>query len=66
MGFEITLILTLTALAACAFFGWRGMRPPDPTRGPRLIPHRFLMVLSGAVLLFLVTHLVNLSGVTTG
>lgn len=61
MSLKITLILTLTTLAACAFFGWRGMRPADPARGPRLIPHHFLMLITAAVLLFLLAHLAGLA-----
>ncbi len=38
------------ALALVAVFaGWRGARLPNPHRGPRMIPWRFIMVLSAAV-----------------
>ena len=30
-------------------FGWIGARKPDPMRGPRLAPYRFLMLLFAAV-----------------
>ena len=42
------------ATAVAVFCGWRGARAPDFRRGPRLVPWRWLMVLSGAaaVLLF--------------
>lgn len=50
---------TLLALSAgCAalavFAGWRGARPPNPLKGPRMIPWRWLMVISAtaAILLF--------------
>jgi len=48
------LILAAACAAVATLCGWRGARPPDPMRGPRLIPWRFLMVLAGAaaVLLF--------------
>lgn len=42
-------------IAACAFAlvaafcGWRGALPPNPDKGPRLTPWRFLMVLCAAV-----------------
>ena len=42
------LSLALACAAAAALCGWRGARAPDPLRGPRLIPWRFLMVLAGA------------------
>ncbi|MEO8113083.1 MAG: hypothetical protein ABI655_01795 [Phenylobacterium sp.] len=53
----------LAAVLAC---GWRGARPPNPHRGPRMVPWRFLMVLAAAGLLVALVHLVNLAGVTTG
>lgn len=66
MGKSVTLAAAAAALTACVFFGWRGMRPPDPARGPRLIPHRLLMLVSAAVVLVLVVHLLNLVGLATG
>jgi hypothetical protein len=48
----MTPAVQLTLAASCAavavLCGWRGAQPPDPLRGPRLIPWRFLMVLAGA------------------
>lgn len=66
MGWTPTLILAAVLLAIAVFSGWRGARKPDPNRGPRLIPWRMIMVLAAAVLLYLVVHMVNLAGVTTG
>lgn len=66
MSLSVTLGLCGLFLSLGVFCGWRGARPFDPRRGPRLIPYRFLMVLCGAVLLYLLAHLVNLMGVTTG
>jgi hypothetical protein len=46
----------LSLAGACAavgvFAGWRGARPPNPMKGPRMVPWRFLMVLAatGAIL----------------
>jgi hypothetical protein len=64
------VIPTLAALAAttatAAFCGWRGARPPDFVKGPRLMPWRMLMVLSGTAALFLAAHLLNLLGLETG
>ena len=48
------LLAVAVALAALAgFAGWRGARPPDPMKGPRLIPWRPIMVLAatGAILI---------------
>ena len=66
MNFPVTLGLCGLFLALGALCAWRGARPPNLTRGPRLIPYRFLMILCGAVLLYLTAHLLNLAGVTTG
>ena len=60
----VPLIPTLALLAAFAlatlFTGWRGARPPDPHRGVRMMPWRFLMVLSAAVASLLLIHVVSL------
>jgi len=43
-------------LALAVFAGWRGMRPPNLSRGPRMIPWRWTMLLAatGALLLAIV------------
>jgi hypothetical protein len=46
--------------------GWLGARKPDPMRGPRLAPYRFLMLVCAAVVLIMIVHLVNLAGFRTG
>ncbi|HET6971891.1 MAG TPA: hypothetical protein VFH92_12240 [Phenylobacterium sp.] len=42
----------LTVGGACAamaaFAGWRGSRPPNLRKGPRLIPWRLIMLLAAA------------------
>ena len=52
---DMTLCASLAGalLALAAFAGWRGARPPDPRRGPRMIPWRPLMLVfaTGALLL---------------
>lgn len=59
----MTLTLLAAALALTVFAGWRGARPWDPRRGVRMIPWRFIMLLSGAVILILAIHLGALMGV---
>jgi hypothetical protein len=66
MDLTLTLALAGAVLALAVAAGWRGARPPDPRRGPRLVPWRFIMVLCGAVLLYLAAHLLNLLGLAQG
>ena len=65
---DMTLTLTAGAalLALAVFAGWRGARPPNPHKGPRLTPWRFIMVTAAALAIALLVHVVNLLGVTTG
>lgn len=58
-----TLILLAVSLAAVVFTGWRGARPPDVMRGPRMMPWRFLMLLFGALTFFLLIHVATLFGI---
>ncbi len=66
MSWQITLAVAAGAAVLTALFGWLGARPVDPVRGPRLAPWRFLMMLGAAVVLYMLVHLLNLAGVTTG
>lgn len=66
MSLTVTLSLAAALLAIGLFCAWRGAAPPNPHRGPRLIPYRFIMVLCGALVLYLAAHLLTLLGVTTG
>lgn len=59
MSLTLTLILLAAALAAMVFCGWRGARPPDIVKGPRMVPWRFLMVFCGATVVFLLVHLLR-------
>lgn len=62
----MTLAIGGGLLALGVFAGWRGARPPNPHKGPRLIPWRFIMVLAAAGVMLMTVHAVNLLGVTTG
>ncbi|CAN7423104.1 hypothetical protein LJR225_002738 [Phenylobacterium sp. LjRoot225] len=66
MHLELTICLLIACLALAVFAGWRGARPPDPIRGPRLVPWSFLMTLAACAAVVLVVHLVNLLGLRTG
>ena len=59
---KLTLILLAGSVAVAALAGWRGARAPDPRRGPRMIPWRFLMVLSAAFASLLLIHVGSLFG----
>jgi hypothetical protein len=62
MSLPLTLGLIGLALLLGAACGWMGARPPNPHRGPRLVPWRFLMVLCGALVIYLAAHLLSLLG----
>ncbi|WP_438851680.1 hypothetical protein [Brevundimonas nasdae] len=62
MTLTTTLILLGAAVAAMVFCGWRGARAPDPFKGPRMIPWRFLMIGAAAVAMLLLIHLATLFG----
>lgn len=52
------------ALAALGLFaGWRGARAPDPLRGPRMIPWRFIMLLATAGALILMFTAARMAGI---
>ena len=65
MSLALTLALLAVFAAVSVFSGWRGARPPDLARGPRLIPWRPLMLAGVVICLFLVIHLINLAGFDT-
>jgi hypothetical protein len=66
MDLTLTLALDAAAIALAVLCGWRGARPADPNRGPRLMPWRALMALAAGAALMLTVHLVNLAGFHTG
>jgi hypothetical protein len=66
MDMTLTLAIGAGLLALAAFAGWRGARPPNPHRGPRLMPWRFIMLAAAACLLPFLVHLVALLGPANG
>jgi hypothetical protein len=54
------LIVLVAALAA--LFGFMGARPVDITKGPRMIPWRFLMLLCATIVIVLLVHLLTVLG----
>lgn len=43
-GSVLAIAVALAALAG--FAGWRGARPPNPLKGPRMVPWRAIMVMA--------------------
>lgn len=66
MDLRTTLILLAVLAALALFAGWRGARPPNPHKGPRMAPWRFIMLLAAAGVMLMVVHAVNLLGFSTG
>ncbi|WP_304165376.1 hypothetical protein [Phenylobacterium aquaticum] len=66
MSLSTTLAVIAVLTAIALFSGWRGARPWDPRRGPRLMPWRLIMVTAATGGMIFLVHLVNLLGVTTG
>lgn len=62
MSLTATLVLLVASLALAIFAGWRGALPPDPRRGVRMVPWRFVMLVSGAVVFFAIIHVGALLG----
>jgi len=56
MDLRMTLALGAGLAALAAFAGWRGARPPNPMKGPRLIPWRAIMVFSAAAAILLLVQ----------
>ena len=63
MSLTLTLWLLAGTLLLGGFAGWRGARPSDFLR-PRMVPWRFIMLLSGAAAFLLLVHLGALAGFT--
>jgi hypothetical protein len=60
MDMRTSLIVAAMLAAICVFCGWRGARPPNPMRGPRLTPWRFVMTLTAAGGLVALSHAAHL------
>lgn len=65
MSLPATIAVLGMILALTVFSGWRGSRPPDLIRGPRMVPWSIIMLLGITASIFLVIHLVNLAGFDT-
>ena len=62
MDLRTVLALSGAFAAIGVFAGWRGARPFDPRRGPRMVPWRFIMVLAAAGAVLLLFQAAQLAG----
>lgn len=62
MDLRLLISCGLGCAALAAFAGWRGARPPDPMRGPRLIPWRPIMVAAAAGAVIILVQIKQLMG----
>jgi hypothetical protein len=65
-GFALTAGLALLGLGVVALAAWRHGRPPEPMKGPRMIPWMLILLAGATWTLVMVVHVVNLLGLTTG
>jgi hypothetical protein len=61
MSLTLTLILTALTTALVFYAGWRGAQLPNVSKGPRMIPWRFVMLMSAALDVLLLIHLARLA-----
>jgi hypothetical protein len=66
MDLLTTLIAIAVFLGLAVFCGWRGARPPNLLKGPRMAPWRPMMMACAVITLLLAAHLLNLLGFQTG
>lgn len=58
MGLTVTIIVACVVMAFTVFCGWRGAKPANKLFRPRLVPWRFLMLLSFMGWVTVMAHLV--------
>ncbi len=66
IGLVPTVVILVAAVLFAIFCGWRGARLWDIRKGPRMMPWRFLMLLSVTLAILMLVHLLNLVGMPTG
>ena len=66
MEWNITLSFIGVSLAATVLSAWQSGRPRKDSVNARWIPWRFVVLVSGAILLLAVVHAINLMGIETG
>lgn len=66
MDLRMTLALGAGLAVLAVFAGWRGARPPNPMKGPRLIPWRPIMVAAAAAAVLLLAQAAQTAGLGPG
>ena len=66
MGMTLTLVLAAGFLGLTVLFGWIGARPAKPLAHPRLVPWRFLMLLTFVGMIATLVHAVALLRAANG
>jgi len=66
MDMSLTLVLAAALLALTVLFGWIGARPAKPLAHPRLVPWRFLMLLTFVGMIATLVHAVALLRAANG
>lgn len=66
MDLTATIATAVVLLLLAVLCGWRGARPSNVLKGPRMIPWRPLMMVCVVAFMLMLVHLVNLLGVETG
>ncbi|WP_419254865.1 hypothetical protein ACN2C6_05365 [Caulobacter sp. ErkDOM-YI] len=64
LPFTVAALVVLLILAVVC--GWRGARPANILKGPRMMPWRPLMMVCVVAMMLLLVHLLNLLGMQTG
>ena len=62
LDLPLTAILSLVFALFAAGSGYMGAKMPDPKKGPRMLPWRFLMLLGVLATVLMIVHLLTLLG----
>lgn len=66
MDLPVTITTLVVLLILAVVCGWRGARPANILKGPRMMPWRPLMMIFVVAAMLLLVHLLNLLGLETG
>jgi len=66
MDLPFTIAVLVALLVLAVFCGWRGARPANILKGPRMVPWRPLMMVCVVATMLMLVHLMNLLGIETG